>query len=760
MSIPVASERKSFLPLRLKPSTGIVASRPTIPMPTVTETNDKPSLTVGSRVLVNGLKGGILRYIGTVQFAQGIFCGVELDQPDGKHDGEVKDIRYFQCALNHGVFVPQDKVVLAPRARASSSQRPASRLKPPTLTRSITLTSSINKLELSKSVQLPDIVPSPSSQPVTFDESIFNDNHEINTPTIQPKEEIVIKFEPQPVPFDEPPEVDFTDSVSLILHQLQQEQRPIDTHASSITISDDETDDETDELDNESVVESTTNEAVNRTRQSSISSIITPIDLPKFVQTDLSFPSQDKITFTKDETTHNQTKLSKKDEAINVNNKKPTTIPSVKKPIERRPVPTTTNTAKRPVTNIVPRKTSTIPSKKGPTIAKAQLKAASSVASLGSQPKLSLSLSPSNSLNSSQSDVASITPSSNLEQTPDNVSQAAINLLEKQLEESHNKFVKLEQEITTQKSLNHSLKMNNEQLKKYYQYLLQKFDLMHVLSQYFLTENESLHRQHQRQLSQARLTNDQLKKSIELLQTTHRNDLITLEKQQQNRIDILNKTHEQQINEYQQKNKQLLQEKTEVETHCAILQEKVDGFLTEMANSEHADVLLCHMETLEKDRTSLQSVLELKNKEITQLRTKLHEQESQLTDIKALRKRVDMAENRNQDLEYLLRQKQLSEKAAVIERDELREQVTQLERDNGQLKFENETLRYRLRERSFSVSMIVDKPTILPNQIPPVSSNTEPVRNRAFSISSTMLLTHDHERITRSLSSLNCILNR
>ena len=69
-----------------------------------------------------------------------------------------------------------------------------------------------------------------------------------------------------------------------------------------------------------------------------------------------------------------------------------------------------------------------------------------------------------------------------------------------------------------------------------------------------------------------------------------------------------------------------------METRCGILQEKVDGFLTEMANSEHADVLLCHVETLEKDRTSLQSVLELKNKEITQLRTKLHEQESQVKD--------------------------------------------------------------------------------------------------------------------------------
>lgn len=205
------------------------------------------------------------------------------------------------------------------------------------------------------------------------------------------------------------PEVDFTDSVSLILHQLQQEQKPIDIHASSITVSEDETDDETDELDNESVVESTTNEAVDRTRQSSISSIVTPVDLPKSVQTDLSFSSHDKITFTKDETAHNQTKSNKKDEPVNINKKKPTTIPAAKKrnlitrmlvffqtasfsAIERRPVTTTTTTtaAKRPVTNIVPRKTSTIPSKKGPTIAKAQLKPAASVASLGSQPSTSV----------------------------------------------------------------------------------------------------------------------------------------------------------------------------------------------------------------------------------------------------------------------------------------------------------------------------------------------------------------------------------
>lgn len=55
----------------------------------------KSTFKVGDRVLVNGLKSGTLRYIGIVQFAQGLFCGVELDEPDGKHDGQVNSTRYL-----------------------------------------------------------------------------------------------------------------------------------------------------------------------------------------------------------------------------------------------------------------------------------------------------------------------------------------------------------------------------------------------------------------------------------------------------------------------------------------------------------------------------------------------------------------------------------------------------------------------------------------------------------------------------------------
>jgi len=111
---------------------------------------------------------------------------------------------------------------------------------------------------------------------------------------------------------------------------------------------------------------------------------------------------------------------------------------------------------------------------------------------------------------------------------------------------------------------------------------------------------------------------------------------------------------------------------------------------------------------------------------------------------------MTMAENRVQDLEWLLREKQLTEKTTVIERDQLKERATQLERDNDQLKFENETLRYRLHERSLSVSIPSDNPIKLTSILPRKSQ----VRHRAFSLSSMIIISHENERMTRSLSSL------
>ena len=53
-------------------------------------------LHIGERVIVSssqGSKTGVLRYMGTTEFAPGEWCGVELDEPLGKNDGSINDKR-------------------------------------------------------------------------------------------------------------------------------------------------------------------------------------------------------------------------------------------------------------------------------------------------------------------------------------------------------------------------------------------------------------------------------------------------------------------------------------------------------------------------------------------------------------------------------------------------------------------------------------------------------------------------------------------
>lgn len=50
---------------------------------------------------------------GTTGFAKGEWYGIELDLPEGKHDGYIKkDMkRYFKAKKNHGTFVQRKKIV-------------------------------------------------------------------------------------------------------------------------------------------------------------------------------------------------------------------------------------------------------------------------------------------------------------------------------------------------------------------------------------------------------------------------------------------------------------------------------------------------------------------------------------------------------------------------------------------------------------------------------------------------------------------------
>ncbi|XP_049645449.1 CAP-Gly domain-containing linker protein 2 [Suncus etruscus] len=76
---------------------------------------------VGERVWVNGVKPGVVQYLGETQFAPGQWAGVVLDEPVGKNDGAVGGVRYFECAALQGIFTRPSKLSRQPTAEGSGS---------------------------------------------------------------------------------------------------------------------------------------------------------------------------------------------------------------------------------------------------------------------------------------------------------------------------------------------------------------------------------------------------------------------------------------------------------------------------------------------------------------------------------------------------------------------------------------------------------------------------------------------------------------
>ncbi|XP_046849662.1 uncharacterized protein LOC124443175 isoform X3 [Xenia sp. Carnegie-2017] len=82
--------------------------------------NHPQELHKGMKILVSRTGGnsaqGVLRYIGRLPGKEEkIYVGVELHQPDGKHDGIFNGKRLFECKPGHGIFVKYDKVIMAYR---------------------------------------------------------------------------------------------------------------------------------------------------------------------------------------------------------------------------------------------------------------------------------------------------------------------------------------------------------------------------------------------------------------------------------------------------------------------------------------------------------------------------------------------------------------------------------------------------------------------------------------------------------------------
>lgn len=63
------------------------------------------------QVLLSSVKDmAFIRYLGTADFAPGLWLGLELRSPKGKNDGSVSSRRYFTCRPGHGVLVRPSRV--------------------------------------------------------------------------------------------------------------------------------------------------------------------------------------------------------------------------------------------------------------------------------------------------------------------------------------------------------------------------------------------------------------------------------------------------------------------------------------------------------------------------------------------------------------------------------------------------------------------------------------------------------------------------
>ncbi|XP_014343318.1 CAP-Gly domain-containing linker protein 4 isoform X5 [Latimeria chalumnae] len=74
-------------------------------------------LKLGDRVIIAGQKVGTLRFCGTTEFASGQWAGIDLDEAEGKNDGSVGGVQYFNCPPKQGIFAPLSKISKASERR-------------------------------------------------------------------------------------------------------------------------------------------------------------------------------------------------------------------------------------------------------------------------------------------------------------------------------------------------------------------------------------------------------------------------------------------------------------------------------------------------------------------------------------------------------------------------------------------------------------------------------------------------------------------
>uniref|UniRef100_A0A3P9I0U0 CAP-GLY domain containing linker protein 2 n=1 Tax=Oryzias latipes TaxID=8090 RepID=A0A3P9I0U0_ORYLA len=123
VSSPASAEDPSplagLLPWQLRPGAPL---KPVPPTRMSEEGDDVLSdYAVGEQVWVNGVKAGVIAYLGETQFAPGQWAGVILNDLVGKNDGSVGGVRYFECQPLQGIFTRPSKLTRQPVGEGSDS---------------------------------------------------------------------------------------------------------------------------------------------------------------------------------------------------------------------------------------------------------------------------------------------------------------------------------------------------------------------------------------------------------------------------------------------------------------------------------------------------------------------------------------------------------------------------------------------------------------------------------------------------------------
>ena len=83
-----------------------------------------PWMVVGESVQVRPSNlSGVIAYVGLTEFAPGNWIGIELDTSQGKNNGTVAGVEYFQCPQKRGMFVRPKNVKLDRKGREMHLRR-------------------------------------------------------------------------------------------------------------------------------------------------------------------------------------------------------------------------------------------------------------------------------------------------------------------------------------------------------------------------------------------------------------------------------------------------------------------------------------------------------------------------------------------------------------------------------------------------------------------------------------------------------------